>query len=88
MRVKDRIKAFMQAYKVGGRKLTGTRFAAMLCTPYDTFEYWLRPDDRDHTPPGCMIAIMNILEQSAEARRLLGIDESEQASRREHEKVT
>ena len=62
----------MAAHSVDGRKLTGTKFAVILQTPYDTFEYWLR--EKDKQPPGCLLTLMDILEQSEDARKLVGIE--------------
>ena len=63
----------MAAHSVdGGRKLTGTKFAVILQTSYATFEYWLREHDKQ--PPGCLLTLMDILEQSEEARKLVGIE--------------
>lgn len=72
MRVKDRIRAFMAAHTVQGRKLTGTRFAGILRTPYATFEHWMREQDKQ--PPACMLLVMDMLEQLPDARKLVGID--------------
>lgn len=74
-RLKSRLKTFMAAHTVDGRKLTGTRFAAMLRTPYNTFEHWLRTHDK--APPACMLLVMDLLEQLPEARKLVGIDDKE-----------
>jgi DNA-binding transcriptional regulator YiaG len=73
MRLKDRLRAFMAAHRIEGKKLTGTRFAAILQTPYATFEHWLRENDKQ--PPGCLLTLMDVLERSEEARRIAGIEE-------------
>lgn len=70
----------MAAHTVNGRKLTGTRFAAMLRTPYPTFEHWLRTIDKE--PPGSMALVMDLLEQVPAARAHLGIDEAQEGSGR------
>jgi hypothetical protein len=69
MRLKDRLTAFMKRHRLNGRKM-----AAVLQTPYGTFEKWMRTDDTQ--PPGCLVMLMDILEQSAEARRIANIEEA------------
>jgi DNA-binding transcriptional regulator YiaG len=68
MRVKDRLRAFAFKYN-----LTHEEMAAKLETPYPTFAKWMR--SKDNQPPGCMMTLMNILERSAEARKIVGIKE-------------
>ena len=62
----------MAVHNADGKKLTGTRFAKILQTPYSTFEYWLRENDKQ--PPGCLLTLMDVLEKSEEARKLVGIE--------------
>ena len=74
MRLKDRLRGFMADHRTAdGKKLTGTRFAAILATPYSTFEYWLRQNDKQ--PPGCLVTLMNVLENVPSARQFLGIED-------------
>jgi len=73
MRLKDRIKVFLATHRADGKRLTGTKFASILQTPYATFEHWMR--ERDKQPPGCMLTLMDVLEQCPEARKVLGITE-------------
>ena len=54
-------------------RLNGQKMAQLLHTPYGTFEKWRREDDTQ--PPGCLLLVMDILEQSAEARRIAGVQE-------------
>jgi len=69
MRLKDRLTAFMEQHRLNGKKM-----AVILRTPYGTFEKWMRTDDTQ--PPGCMVTLMDILEQSAEARQIANIGEA------------
>lgn len=67
MRLKDRLAAFMARHK-----LKGTQFAKVLQTPYGTFMHWLRDES---TPPACLLTLMDLLEQSPEARKIAGVKE-------------
>ena len=78
MRLKERIQLFMQTYRHKDGRLSGVRMAALLQTPYATFEHWLRAKDKQ--PPGCLITLMDILERSPEARAQLGIEDAPSAS--------
>lgn len=44
----------------------------ILQTPFGTLTHWLRDES---TPPACLLALMDILEQSSEARRIAGVKE-------------
>ena len=68
MRLKDRLRAFM-----GQHNLTHKQMAEKLSTPYPTFRHWMLV--RDNAPPACMATLMRILEQSSEARKIVGIKE-------------
>jgi DNA-binding transcriptional regulator YiaG len=67
MKLTDRLLAFMARYNLRRKDL-----CAVLQTPRGTMTHWLRDEA---TPPACMLALMDILEQSAEARRIAGIRE-------------
>ena len=68
MRLKERLAAFMAKYNLSHKAMAGK-----IGTPYDTFEKWMRK--KDAQPPACLIVLMDILEQSAEARRIAGVAE-------------
>lgn len=69
MRLKDRLRAFMTQHN-----LTHKEMAEKIETPYYTFAKWMRAK-RDNQPPGCLLPLMNILEQSSEARKIARIKE-------------
>lgn len=68
MRLKDRLRAFALKHS-----LTHEELSAKLLTPYGTFKKWMATDDTQ--PPGCLLALMDILERSSEARKIAGIKE-------------
>jgi len=61
-----RLRAFMR-----GRDLSRAELAAALRTPERTLDRWL---DNKSEPPGIVSAILDVLEQSAEASAALGIN--------------
>jgi hypothetical protein len=67
-RVKNRLRAFMALHDIEHKEM-----AKKLHTPYGTFEKWMRT--KDAQPPACMILVLDLLEQSAEARRIAGVPE-------------
>lgn len=67
MKLTDRLWAFMVRYNLRRKDL-----CEIPQTPRGTLTHWLRDEA---TPPACMLALMDILEQSAEARRIAGIQE-------------
>jgi len=73
MRLKDRLRNFMAVHRAAEKTLTGKRFAVILQTPYSTFEHWLR--EKDKQPPGCLVTLMDLLDNVPEARQYLGIED-------------
>jgi len=76
MRLKDRIRAFAEKYG-----LTHEQLAEMITTPYGTFQKWMRSDEGSVKPPACMLTLMEILEESSEARRIVGINEAKRSEK-------
>ena len=68
MNVNGRLRTFMKAHRLNGKQM-----AKILQTPYNTFEKWKRSEET--TPPGCLLTLMTILEQSSDVRKSLGIFE-------------
>lgn len=66
MRIKDRLRTFMEVHGV-----THEEMASRVSTPYGTFKKWMMT--KDTQPPGCMLTLMNILERSEEARKIVGL---------------
>lgn len=69
-RLKDRLRAFMESYGVKHEEMS-----RKLSTPYGTFQKWMRVSEASVKPPACMLTLMNILEHSHEARKIIGIKE-------------
>lgn len=69
MRIKHRIRGLMEQYGLGLRDM-----ASILKTPFGTFEHWMRSTN-DTQPPACMVLLLDLLEQSPEARKIAGIEE-------------
>lgn len=67
-RIKDRLAAFMQVHAIRRAKM-----AEVLQTPFGTLNHWIRDEAN---PPGVMLLVMTLLEQSADARRIAGIETS------------
>jgi len=65
----ERIRAFMARFD-----LSRAEAALVLCTPERTLDGWL---DDDRTPPGCMIALLDVIEQSSHGRRILGVQDKQ-----------
>jgi hypothetical protein len=63
--IPERIRSIMAQHG-----LSCTRFAAIIQTPAKTVEKWLAGSLK---PPKCMAALLDVLEQSEEARQLLGV---------------
>lgn len=63
--LRERIKAFMRQYD-----LSRNEMATLLRTSIKTLEGWL---DSGRTPPACMLLVMDLLEQSSQARRIAGV---------------
>ena len=68
MRIKHRIRGLMEQYGLGLRDM-----ASILKTPFGTFEHWMRSTN-DTQPPACMVLLLDLLEQSPEARKIAGIE--------------
>ena len=69
-RLKDRLRSFMELHSVKHEDMSGK-----LSTPYGTFQKWMRSKEASVKPPACMLTLMDILEHSAEARKIIGIKE-------------
>ena len=67
MHLTDRLREFMKVHGLRRYELAG-----ILQTPLGTVKHWLQDDV---TPPACLLTLMDILEQSAEARRIAGVKE-------------
>ena len=67
--IAERIRAFMARFD-----LSRAEAALVLCTPERTLDGWL---DDDRTPPGCMIALLDVIEQSSHGRRILGVQDKQ-----------
>jgi hypothetical protein len=67
MREADRIKALMKRYD-----LSRNEMAIILQTPPSTLDDWLKLK-LPRTPPSCMRLVLDLLEQSTQARRIAGL---------------
>ena len=70
MRLKQRLRIFMERHN-----LTHEEMAEKITTPYGTLRNWMLTSSDSRNPPACMCALLDILEQSGEARRIVGIKE-------------
>jgi DNA-binding transcriptional regulator YiaG len=70
MKLTDRLITFMERYDLRRKEMS-----VILQTPPGTLIHWLRDEE---TPPGCLLALMDILEHSADARWIAGIPEHHQ----------
>ena len=60
-----RLHKFMAQHSISHREM-----AKRLRTPYGTFKHWVHDDGRI---PGSVLLLLDILERSSEARKVIGI---------------
>lgn len=71
MIIAERVKHFMELHE-----LSRDEMAEILRTPVSTVNDWLSAT-KPRIPPACMVLIMNLLEQSPQARKLAGVHKTQ-----------
>jgi len=77
----ERIEAFLSKYQ-----LAVAGFALVISTPDQTVRTWLKAGKKA-IPPGALVSLMTVLEESAEMRELLGVIRHRSKAARRKEKI-